>query len=96
MREALLSRRSANTSPSRAEWSTLLACPGDVLHEKCVYSGLMLRLVCAGRRQVASQLWLILSFAYDSLAVAAQGLVADRMGSGSVKAARGVAALVRS
>jgi Na+-driven multidrug efflux pump len=34
--------------------------------------------------QVALQLWLLLSFLVDALAVAAQTLVADELGKGSV------------
>lgn len=45
--------------------------------------------------QVVSQFWVILSFVADSLAVAAQGLIADRMGGGSLPAAREVASRVR-
>lgn len=44
--------------------------------------------------QVVSQFWVILSFVADSLAVAAQGLIADRMGGGSLPAAREVASRV--
>lgn len=46
--------------------------------------------------QVASQFWIILSFVADSIAVAAQGLIADRMGSASIPAARDVASRVRA
>ena len=46
-------------------------------------------------RQVASQLWMLLAYAADSLAVAAQGLIADRVGAGIVPAAREVAGRVR-
>eukprot|EP00904_Undaria_pinnatifida_P005645 jgi/Undpi1/220/HiC_scaffold_1.g00217.m1 len=44
--------------------------------------------------QVASQLWMLLAYAADSLAVAAQGLIADRVGAGIVPAAREVAGRV--
>lgn len=45
--------------------------------------------------QVASQLWLLLAFAADSIAVAAQGLIADRIGANMIEAAREVAGRVR-
>lgn len=41
--------------------------------------------------QVAAQLWLLLSFVCDSLAVAGQGLIADALGRGQVAGARAVA-----
>ncbi|CAN0432958.1 unnamed protein product, partial [Ascophyllum nodosum] len=43
--------------------------------------------------QVASQLWLLLAFAADSLGVAAQGLIADSLGVGKILKARKVASL---
>lgn len=46
-------------------------------------------------RQVASQLWMLLAYAADSLAVAAQGLIGDRVGAGMVPGAREVAGRVR-
>eukprot|EP00903_Cladosiphon_okamuranus_P014710 g13631.t1 len=48
--------------------------------------------VSIAAHQVASQLYLLLAFMADSLAVAAQILVADRLGSGVIPAAREVAA----
>lgn len=44
---------------------------------------------------MASQLWILLAYAADSLAVAAQGLIADRIGAGVILEARKVAMLVR-
>ncbi|CAM9681677.1 unnamed protein product, partial [Laminaria digitata] len=50
--------------------------------------------VAIAAHQVASQLWMLLAYAADSLAVAAQGLIGDRVGAGMLSGAREVAGRV--
>jgi len=88
--------------PRPAELLPLLTASGALLARQVALQGTLLLAASTAARvadggtalaahQVSIQAWMLLSFTFDSVAVAAQGLVSDSLGRGDRGAARAVA-----